>query len=230
VTVNRELIGAVRGLLAERADSARAPGMQAYMKSSMPYRGVTSPVLRLICREVFGQFVLATEHEWQATALALWHEAAFREERYAALALVGARQYAPFRTLAALPLFERLIVAGAWWDLVDGLATHEVGDLVRRYPSDMRPIVLAWSIGPDPWLRRSAIICQVGFKQQTDQALLYACIEPNLAARGFFLRKAIGWALREYAKAAPDQVRHYVAAHETQLSPLSRREALKHLH
>jgi len=93
----------------------------------------------------------------------------------------------------------------------------------------MRQTLLAWSRGADPWLRRTSIICQVSFKGATDRQLLYAWIEPSSAERGFFLRKAIGWALRELAKAAPDEVRQYVAEHESQLSGLSRREALKHL-
>jgi 3-methyladenine DNA glycosylase AlkD len=203
--------------------------MQRYMKSAMPYRGITSPVLREACRSVFGQFPIPTEAEWRATVLTLWDEAAYREERYAALELVAYRRYAAFRTLEALPLYEQLIVSGAWWDLVDGLATHEVGDLLRRYPDSMRGHLLAWSRGEDPWSRRSSIICQVSFKGSTDQALLYACIEPSLAERDFFLRKAIGWALREYAKADPEAVRSYVAEHANQLSGLSRREALKYV-
>ena len=131
--------------------------------------------------------------------------------------------------MQALPLYEQLIVSGGWWDLVDGLATHEVGDLLRRYPVEMRGQLPAWSRGDDMWLRRSSIICQVSFKHSTDQALLYACIEPSLAARDFFLRKAIGWALREYAKADPESVRSYVTEHANQLSGLSRREALKYV-
>ena len=101
--------------------------------------------------------------------------------------------------------------------------------ILRGYPEPMRDTVLGWSRGADPWLRRASIICQVGFKTTTDQQLLYACIEPNLAERGFFLRKAIGWALREYAKAAPEDVWRYVCANEYRLSGVSRREALKHL-
>jgi 3-methyladenine DNA glycosylase AlkD len=203
--------------------------MQRYMKSTMPYRGLTSRVLREACRSVFEQFPLASEEDWRTTIRALWDEAAYREERYAALELVGYRQYAAFRSMRALSLYEYLIVSGAWWDLVDGLATHEVGDLLRRYPDDMRAQLLAWSRGDDAWLRRTSIICQVSFKRATDQALLYACIEPSLGERDFFLRKAIGWALREYAKSEPEAVRSYVAEHADQLSGLSRREALKYV-
>jgi 3-methyladenine DNA glycosylase AlkD len=202
--------------------------MQAYMKSTMPYLGVTSVPLREVCRAAFAEWGLDVFDDWRDTARALWFEALFREERYAALELVGARRYAAFRTLDALPLYRELIVAGAWWDLVDGLATHETGDLLRSYPDEMRPRLLEWSVGDDMWLRRTSIICQVGFKRSTDRDLLYTCIEPSLDSREFFLRKAIGWALREYAKAEPWAVLAYVEANAARLSGLSRREALKY--
>jgi 3-methyladenine DNA glycosylase AlkD len=203
--------------------------MQAYMKSVMPYRGVTSVPLRLACRSVFAQFALTSFEDWRDTVLALWHDAEFREDRYAALELVAARPYRAYRSMDALPLYQELIGSGAWWDLVDGLATHEVADLLHAHPERMRQVLLAWSLDSDHWLRRTSIICQVGFKTRTDRELLYACIEPNLAERGFFLRKAIGWALREYAKADPEAVRAYVSANSARLSGLSKREALKYV-
>jgi 3-methyladenine DNA glycosylase AlkD len=223
------VIDALCTALLEHADPVRAPAMQRYMKSAMPYRGVTVPVLRSIVRAIVAEFPLTTSREWEDTVRTMWNGAQFREERYCALELVGARRYARFRTLDALPLYRHLIVGGAWWDLVDGLATREVGELLREHPKEMRPRLLEWSRGADMWLRRTSIICQVGFQRATDQALLYACIEPSLPERDFFLRKAIGWALREYARAEPDAVREYVAGHADQLSALSRREALKHL-
>jgi 3-methyladenine DNA glycosylase AlkD len=227
--INREFMAAMRSSLAARADPVKAPGMQAYMKSEMPYLGIYSAAQREVHREVIAAYTLASFEEWRDTIIALWDEAGYREERYAALGLLADRRYRGFRTLDAVALYAQLIVSGAWWDLVDGLATHEVGDLLKRYPEPMRQTLLEWSGGHDPWLRRTSIICQVGFKAATDQELLYACIEPSLAERGFFLRKAIGWALREYAKAAPEAVRRYVADNESRLSGLSRREALKHL-
>jgi 3-methyladenine DNA glycosylase AlkD len=93
----------------------------------------------------------------------------------------------------------------------------------------MRATILAWSRDANLWRRRAAILCQNSFKVATDETLLFACIEPNLADRDFFMRKGIGWALREYAKTDPDAVRRFVRQHETAMSALSRREALKHL-
>ncbi len=223
------LVAALRAGIAERADAPSAEAMQAYMKSSMPYRGVHNPALQHVCQGVLPNYPIGTFDDWRDTILELWNEAGFREERYAALAVVSYRGYRTFRnSLEALPLYAELIVSGAWWDLVDGLATHEIGDLLRGHPDAMRATLLEWSSGADPWLRRTAILCQVGFKRATDQELLFACIQPSLAERGVFLRKAIGWALREYAKVAPDAVRRYVADHEQELSSLSKREALKY--
>lgn len=226
---NTNLIGAVCAELARAADPAKAPTMQAYMKSEMPYLGVPLPMVRAACRGVFGDHTLESFAEWRDTALSLWRTAQFREERYAALALTGDRRYRDYQRLAALPMYEEMIVSGAWWDYVDELASHRIGPLLARYPETMRPEMRVWSRDDNLWKRRAAILAQVGFKANTDEELLFACIEPNLSDRDFFIRKAIGWALREYAKTNPDTVRRYVHDHEATLSPLSRREAMKHL-
>jgi len=218
----------IRAELAAAADPARAPGMQAYMKSTMPYRGVRMPELRAICRRVFAEHPLASRKEWQAEVLVLWRGARFREERYAAIELAAQKRYAEFRTASVLPMFEEMIVTGAWWDYVDGVADL-VGRLLRSQPKQMRPVMRAWSKDENLWKRRVSIICQISFKQDTDLELLYANIEPNLADRDFFIRKAIGWALRAYAWTDPVEVARYVRLHASQLSGLSRREALKNI-
>lgn len=228
-SANAALIGAVREGLARLADPEKAPAMQAYMKSAMPYLGVQTTPLRALCRQVFAAHPLASFEEWQETVLALWRQARYREERYAAIGLTGDKRYRPFQRVETLPLYEELIVMGAWWDLVDDLATHRMGDLLRLYPEPMRVTMLAWSRVDDVWKRRTAILCQNTFKAATDEELLFACIEPNLSDKEFFIRKAIGWALREYAKTRPESVRRYVLAHEAVMSGLSRREVMKHL-
>ena len=105
--------------------------MQAYMKSAMPYRGVSSPVLRRLCREAFTAHPLASADEWQRVVLELWRKAAFREERYAAVMLTESRRYREFLTFASVPMFEEMIVTGAWWDFVDPIASHSLG----RHPA-----------------------------------------------------------------------------------------------
>lgn len=224
-----DLLRRVRADLAAAADPARAPGMQAYMKSAMPYHGAASPVAKRVFKAAFQGLAFADAAGWEAAVRGLWDGATHREERYAALALAKHEAARAFQTPAALPLYRDLIVAGAWWDYVDDLATHHVGDLLRADPAAIAPQMRAWSRGDDLWLRRAAIICQVGSKRATDLDLLYACIEPALGEKDFFLRKAIGWALRDVAWWDPDATRAYVAAHADRLSPLSQREALKNL-
>ena len=228
-TPNRALTVALRDGLARAADPAKAPAMQAYMKSPMPYFGVPAPVQRQIFRAAFAAHPLDGVDAWRATVLALWREATHREERYAAIELAGAPRYRAFRTTAVLPMYEAMIVTGAWWDVVDAVATRQLGELLGREPEAMREVMLAWGRDDNLWKRRAAIICQVNRKRVTDVELLCRCIEANLDDRDFFIRKAIGWALRAYAWTEPESVRAYVGRLGDRLSPLSRREALKNI-
>ncbi len=201
--------------------------MQAYMKSAMPYLGIQTPELRAICKRLFQAHPIESASAWRETCLQIWREAQFREERYAAIGLTGFRFYRPFQTLETLPMYEEMIVTGAWWDFVDSIASNRLGPLLRLYPARMRKEMLKWSRGKDMWKRRSAILCQLGFKGGTDLELLYASIEPSLPSKEFFLQKAIGWALRQYAWTDSHEVARYVRKHEKELSALSKREALK---
>lgn len=201
--------------------------MQAYMRSTMPYLGVQTPELRAVCKRVFKAHPIESASVWRDTCLQIWREARFREERYAAIELTGVRLYGAFQTLDTLPMYEEMIVTGAWWDFVDSIASNRLGPLLRSYPARIRKEMLKWSRGRDMWKRRSAVLCQLGFKSDTDLNLLYACIEPSLPSKEFFLQKAIGWALRQYAWTDPLEVARYVREHEKELSALSKREALK---
>jgi 3-methyladenine DNA glycosylase AlkD len=217
----------IRAGLRARADAARAPAMQAYMKSAMPYYGVGMPAVYALCRDVFGRRVLPTCQIWQGAVLALWREATHREERYAAIVLTGARPYDAWQRIGVLPLYRELMVSGAWWDLVDPIATARLPLLLVRDRTRMSARLRAWARGEDIWLRRAAILSQLKLKGDTDLALLYDTIEPSIDSREFFLRKAIGWALREHAKTDPAEVLRYVRAHRTRLDNLSKREAVK---
>jgi 3-methyladenine DNA glycosylase AlkD len=182
---------------------------------------VQKPGRREVARIVFPAYPLDGFEAWRDAVLRLWREATHREERYLAIALARDARYRSYRTVAALPLYEELIVTGAWWDLVDEVATRLVGEL------DVAVAMREWSVAEDLWKRRTSIIHQIVRRERTDARLLFDCIEPNRADREFFIRKAIGWALREYSKVDPDAVERYCASVE--LSPLSRREALRSL-
>ena len=219
----------IRAGLVAIAEPERAPAMQAYMKSAMPYLGVSSVPRRTLCRELFAGLSWPSSEEWQAEVLAIWQGAEFREERYCALELSGVRAARGFQTLEALPLYEEMIVDGAWWDYVDEIAGHRLSLILRAEPEAMKRAMLEWAQGENMWKRRAAILCQLGAKAATDLDFLYACIAPSMASKEFFLRKGIGWALRQYARIDPAEVARYVKAHASELSPLSQREALKHV-
>ncbi|HEV2484864.1 MAG TPA: DNA alkylation repair protein [Terracidiphilus sp.] len=223
------MLSKLRKALKQAADPAKAPAMQAYMKSAMPYHGVPTPLLRKLCKAIFADVQYATASHWQAQVLEIWRNARFREERYAAIGLAGHKRFHSFQTPAAVKMYEEMIVTGAWWDYVDSIASHRIGQILRDYPAPMRRKMLTWSKSPDMWKRRTSIICQLGFKAETDLDLLYACIEPSLDSKEFFLQKAIGWALRQHAWTDAAEVRKYVERNRACLSALSIREALKNM-
>ena len=223
------LLSHIRRELKNVADPDRSAAAQAYMKSAMPFYGVGATDLRRVCKAVFREHPIESAESWRADVLGLWRGAKFREERYAAIELSGDRRARAFQRMNALPMYEEMIVTGAWWDLVDALASHRLGDILRNDPAPMRRTILAWSRDRDMWKRRSSILCQLRFKQDTDLELLYACIEPSLSSKEFFLRKAIGWALRQYAWTDAGEIVRYVRKHENELSGLSKREALKNV-
>src|SRR5690348_11020931 len=229
VVAKSALVLSVRRELRRLADPRKAPSMQAYMKSSMPYLGVSAPMLRRSYDSLFREIDPGTAKIWRAMVAELWRGAKYREERYAAIAFTGMKLCAPFQTPAAMPLYEEMIVTGAWWDYVDEIAANRVGPILRDYPAATKKKMLAWSKCRDIWKRRTSILCQLRFKQDTDLDLLYACIEPSLESKEFFLRKAIGWALRQYAWTDPREIQRYVREQKGRLSGLSQREALKNI-
>ena len=203
---NAELMSAIRSRLRDAADPARAAGAQAYLKSEMPSLGVRVPEVRRIVTAAAKELPPGSLQELQSTVLALWRDAGWREERYAAIDLTGLRLAAGEWSM--LPVYEEIIRSGAWWDLVDGVS-HRLCGLLQTHREDMSSVLRRWSTDTDMWIRRAAITAQLGAKSATDPALLAAVVEPNLTD--------------------PDWVREFAARHGGALSPLSRREALRNL-
>jgi 3-methyladenine DNA glycosylase AlkD len=224
-----DLIDRLRVAMRTGGDPARAVAQQAYMKSALPYFGLSAPDLTKVLRPALAAYAPAGRGEWEATIRTLWDEATHREEWYAAIALARHQVAADWRDVASMGLWRHLVVTGAWWDVVDVIASHLVGDVLRRQRAETTPVVLAWATDRDLWLRRTSVLAQLGHRGDTDLDLLVHAVESNLDDRSFWLRKAIGWALREYARTDPAWVRTRVAGWDDRISGLSRREALKHL-
>lgn len=212
----------------------RALGQQTYMKSEMPYHGVAMADVRRITKAVSKAHPFADRNEWENTVLEVWRDATHREQLYVATQLAAHRPYRPWLDHAAMPMIEEMIVTGAWWDHVDALASDHTGQMLSADTEAVRPILWDWATDPIErdgalWRRRTAILCQLKYKESTDLDLLFHAIEASMDSKEFFLRKAIGWALRQYARTDPDEVLAFVDARKDRLSGLSTREALKHL-
>lgn len=216
----------VQAALSDLADPSKAAEMQAYMKTEMPFYGVQKTQRAPILSELVRTYPPSDRDGYEGTVRALW-ELAHREEKY--LALGVARHFRAFVVPDSLPLYRHLIVEGAWWDLVDEVATHLIGDLVIGYPDEIWPVVDTWIGSEDMWLRRSALICQVGAKERTDADRLFRFCSGRAFEKEFFIRKAIGWALRQHARIDPESVARFVTDHRAELSGLSYREATKHI-
>ena len=226
-------IDALRAAFAAHADPSRAGEMQAYMKSVLPFHGIPAPLRRTLSAEVVKAHPAPDAPALAAAMQALWRTARYREERYAAMELARVGSHARLHTgLELLPVYEEMIVSGAWWDYCDDISGHALAGLLARHPREMKPRLRRWARGSDLWLRRAAMLCQRGLGAAAfDARLLYDTVLPSIGdgrfAGEFFIRKAIGWALRERSYAAPDEVAAFCREYATQLAPLTRREALR---
>jgi 3-methyladenine DNA glycosylase AlkD len=223
------VVTAVRVALREAGDPVVAAGQQAYMKSAMPYHGVTAPRLKQVLRPILATYAPTDRRTWGATVRELWDGATHREERYAATAVARHRAAHSWQDPEALGLYRHMVVTGAWWDHVDEIAGHLVGGVLAHHRSEVTPVIRDWAREEDLWLRRTAVLCQVRHHADTDTDLLHDVIEANLADRSFWVRKAIGWALRDYSRTNPAWVRAEVDRLGDRLSGLSRREATRRL-
>ncbi|WP_230687202.1 DNA alkylation repair protein [Catellatospora vulcania] len=207
------------------ADPARATAMRAYMRDQFPFLGVPSPAVQQVLRAALAELPRPDAPTLREVALACW---ARPEREYQYLACVLLRRQVRVLDSGFVDTARYLITTKPWWDTVDALAAHVVGPLVARDPG-LVTTMDAWAAGHELWLIRTAILHQLTYKAATDAPRLLRYCAAQAGHPDFFIRKAIGWALREYGRTDPAAVRAFVADHHGELSGLSRREALKHL-
>ncbi|WP_078968222.1 MULTISPECIES: DNA alkylation repair protein [unclassified Streptomyces] len=203
----------------------RAQEMVAYMKGVAPFLGVRTPERRALSRTVLDGTPRPDEDDCAAIALRCF---ALPEREYHYFAVDYLRRHVRRCSSGFLPVARRLVTTVSWWDTVDHLAAHVVGGLVAADPA-LAPETDAWIEDEDLWVVRAALLHQLRYQEDTDADRLFAHCLRRADHPDFFVRKAIGWSLREYAKTAPAEVRAFVTAHGSRLSPLSVREALKNL-
>lgn len=203
----------------------RAVQAAAYMRDQFPFLGFSTATQRALGRTVVAGLPAPTEDELRTVALACWD---LPEREYQYFACDWLRKHAAVPGPDFLVTARTLITTKSWWDTVDALATRFVGGLVTRHPR-LRTEMDDWATDDNLWLVRTAILHQLHYGQETDTDRLFGYCARQAGHRDFFVRKAIGWALRHYARTDPDAVRGYLSHHRDILSPLSLREAQKHL-
>lgn len=206
-------------------DPRRAEGMSAYMKNRFPFMGISSPLRRQLAQKAFSGLPRPLEEDLVEFARSCWRRPE-REYQYAAIdQLRKAAKRLPAGFLSEL---RWMITSKSWWDSCDPLAAAVVGGIVRRHPQSVS-VVDRWIGDDDLWLRRAALLHQLKWKEACDQERLFRFCELTMAEEDFFIRKAIGWALRQHARVAPGEVTRFLIRNRSQLSGLSFREAAKHL-
>jgi 3-methyladenine DNA glycosylase AlkD len=211
--------------LAAAGDAERAASMRKYMRDQFAFFGVPTPERRRITRRVLAALDEPRSPDVETFAVLAW-EREERELQYVAVDVLAA--HAGRARPELLVTVRRLITTKSWWDTVDALASKVVGPLARRHP-ELVGTLDDWIVGRDLWLARTAMLHQLAYKEHTDVDRLFRYSLALAGREDFFARKAIGWALRQYAVTDPRAVERFLSDHAADLSPLTRREAAKHL-
>ena len=224
-TLVEDVLGRVGSLLRTHRDPARAAGAAAYMRDQFVFFGIPAPDQRRIAREATAGLPAPSESELERIALACWKEEE-REWQYFACSYL--RRHIRVASAGFIDTARKLVTTRSWWDTVDSLAARTVGPLVSAHP-ELVLVMDEWIGSDDIWLARTAILHQLHYRQDTDARRLFAYCLRRSSDKEFFIRKAIGWALREYTKTDEQAVRRFLSERGRELSGLSRTEALKWL-
>jgi 3-methyladenine DNA glycosylase AlkD len=217
-------VASLNTLFEQNANPVQAAPMKKYMRDQFEYLGIKSPQFKELMKEFIAVNGLPPIGELAVILRDLWLLPQ-REFQYAGTSLLGRSE----KELPAkfIKIIEYMIITKSWWDTVDTISGGTLGVHFQRFPAIRNEYVSKWRRSSNFWLRRACILFQLKYKKETDFALLSDLICENLNSREFFINKAIGWALRQYAYTDPKAVKKFVQS--TPLQPLSRREAMKHL-
>ncbi len=217
-------VASIKTLFEQNANPAQAGPMKKYMRDQFEYLGIKTPQNAALQKEFFKEHGFPELSELETVLRELW-SLPQREFQYVAVGLLS--RFDKKISAHFIKTIEYMLVTKSWWDTVDSVAGGIVGVHFQRFPEVREKYLAKWRASENFWLRRSAILFQLNYKKETDFELLKEIIQENLGSNEFFINKAIGWSLRQYARIDPKAVRGFVKA--TQLHPLSRREAMKHL-
>jgi len=213
----------IKSELERQSNASKAPRMQAYMKTVQPFYGVQSKLRKQIFRDAIRKYPIQSQKEWERVILELWN-GTHREEMYQALEV--AERYKKYHDESTWQLFEHLLRSATNWDTVDWLSSNLIGRLVEKYRHFEKEL-WEWSDDDNYWVRRASLLAHLKHKEKINIKLLSQTILKFAHEKEFFIRKAIGWVLRQYSYTDPDWVIQFIENHENKLSGLSKREALK---
>lgn len=220
------VVSLVKKRLKELACPSKAKEMARYMKTEMPFYGVQKPNRIPILKEIKKNYAPSTLAEYEDTVWAMW-KLKHREEKY--LSINYATEFISLAEMSSIPLFEKIIRDGSWWDFIDPIASQIIGHLLLEDRSKVTRILDKWICDDDFWIRRTALLSHLKHKDNTDQKTLFKYVSLTMHEKEFFIRKAIGWALREYSYTEPAAVKKFLLDNKQELSPLSFKEGAKRL-
>lgn len=218
-------IGDLEKAYTASASAESAAAMEKYMKNRFTFYGLKTDVRRGLCKQVLEANKQEVKDNARALAKTLYAKTE-REYHYSAIEILMKELKKKFRK-DDIALIGYLIVNHSWWDSVDTIAKYLLGGYLQQFPEEADKVIAEFSGSENMWLNRSAILFQLGYKKETHQDLLFSECLKHKGSREFFIQKAIGWALREYAKTNQEAVKTFVAT--AHLKPLSTREALKNV-
>ena len=214
----------VTNLFEAYRNEREAGPMTKYMKNHFPFLGIKSPIRKELEKVFFKETGILKEPFDQEFIIELWEK---DEREYQYMALTYIEKSLKKLQKGDLALMERLVLEKSWWDTVDAIAAKAVGKIAEKFPEIIEETIDDWAEHDNMWLRRTAILFQLKYKEITDEERLYRYIRSNSDSKEFFIQKAIGWALREYSKTNPSSVKQFI--NENSLAPLSVREGSKYV-
>lgn len=212
-------------LYKDNASAINAEAMAKYMKNLFPFYGIKTDLRRMLHKQALEHNKQEVKNKARRVAIELYARPE-RECHYSAIEVLIKSLKNQYK-LEDITFIEYLLVNNSWWDTVDVISKYLLGEYLKQHPQEIPEVTGRFSSSGNMWLNRAAILFQLGYKKDTNEKLLFDLCQRHRESKEFFIQKAIGWALREYAKTSPEAVKNFVAS--AGLKPLSEKEALKNL-
>jgi 3-methyladenine DNA glycosylase AlkD len=222
----KELVAELRKTFSRLGNPQVAKEQQRYMKSEMPFWGLKAPQLKKICPPIFKKYTPQSNEDYRNSVLYIFKHAIRREEWY--VGFIFATKFKKYVTEKNVDLYIKLVRLTEWWDAVDGIASNLIGPALLG-STNLKAFLKSWIRDDNMWVRRTALLTQLKYKDRTDFTLLSSMIKETWHEQDFFIRKAIGWALRQYSYSDSEKVIEFIYNNNDDLSKLSVTEGLKAL-